>query len=77
MNRRPDGAVLFEDEDVMATLRQRACRRSARRTGANDDDVPDARRQNFLPLTSQEPRNVIQNDSMMSRKSSQKDWLRM
>ena len=41
------------------------------------DDVMDAPRQNFLPRASHVPRNVIQNDSRMSRTSSQNDCLRI
>ena len=43
-----------------------------------DDDVVhgghSTRVQNFLPRVSHVPRNVIQNESRISRRSSQNDW---
>jgi hypothetical protein len=74
VHRRADAFVLFEEQDVMAAPRQPCGGQRARRPGADDDNVArESSAQNFRPLASQVPRNVIQNDNRISRTSSHSD----
>ena len=80
MNGLTDAGVLFEDEDRAAGFRQRSRGAQATRAGTNHDHVyrvaahrSAGSHQNLRSRSSHVPRRLIQNESSINRRSSQKE----
>ena len=76
MHRLANDGVFFQHEGRSASRRRAPARRKTGRSPADDDDIgcmtPEPG-QNLRSRCSHVPRRLIQNDSRMSRMSSQKD----